>query len=205
MNNYKLFLKLFLLLFLSANLFADVDSKKEKQYSNISISGNENSLEKKSDDNYEVNGIFSAEKYLCNKNYTQYNITGTENKFNLSDNELKNTYNIDGTEEKVSSKKLFLTKSQEAQIDYLEMERKYKILALDKEIILKKKMLYEELVNDFSDVFLIEELSKDIKLLAVDKETVNINVDKKIRYVLSAEQYLKYKQQQNKKDKKSKE
>ena len=68
----------------------------------------------------------------------------------------------------------------------------------------KKKLLDEELAGGFTDVFLIDELSKEIKILVVDKETVNINVDKKIRYILAPEQYLKYKEQQSKKNKKNK-
>lgn len=127
-----------------------------------------------------------------------YNITGTENKFNLTENEKRNIYDIDGREISSYSKKLVLTKYQKAQIDYLEMERKYKILAIEKELDLKKKMLDEELSKDFYDVYYVEDLSNEIKKLAVDKETVSINVAKKIRYVLDSDQYLKYKEQQKK-------
>ena len=172
----------------------------EKKY--LDVTGEEENTKKQFSENYDVNGVFSLSNFLSNKKSVKYNITGIENKFNLSDKELKSVYNIDGTEIVRYSKKAFLTKYQKAQIEYLEMERKYKTLVLDNEIKLKKKMLDEELASDFSDVFLIDELSKDIKSLAIDKETVYINVEKKIRYVLSPDQYLKYKQKQNKKNKK---
>ena len=220
MNKYKLFFKLFLILCFASNLFANIsdnyiEQKDKNGDKNVAYLGLEkkssassddkiNSEKNRSNENYSVNGVFSVSKFLGNKKSVQYNITGIENKFNLSDKELKSVYNIDGTEKVVRSKKLFLTKYQKAQIEYLEMERKYKTLVLDNEINLKKKMLNEELASDFSDVFLIDELSKDIKALAVDKETIDINVEKKIRYVLSPEQYLKYKQKQNKKNKKKK-
>ncbi|MBR3627894.1 MAG: hypothetical protein IKN42_03485 [Elusimicrobia bacterium] len=172
----------------------------EKKY--LDVTGEVENTKKQFSENYDVNGVFSLSNFLSNKKSVKYNITGIENKFNLSDKELKSVYNIDGTEIVRYSKKAFLTKYQKAQIEYLEMERKYKTLVLDNEIKLKKKMLDEELASDFSDVFLIDELSKDIKSLAIDKETVYINVEKKIRYVLSPDQYLKYKQKQNKKNKK---
>jgi hypothetical protein len=222
---YKTSFKIFLILCLASNLFADTNNtpieqqeKSEdkivaylgleknvsknvlkKETKRVFLTGYEQELEKKSDDDYEINGVFSMEKKLSNKQLKQYNITGVESKFDLSDRDLKNIYDIDGTESFKYSKKLFFTKYQKAQIDYLEMERKYKTLVLDKEISLKKQLLDEELTNEFADVFFIDELSKDIKSLAVDKETVNINVDKKIRYVLTPDQYLKYKQKQNKK------
>ncbi|MBR4633365.1 MAG: hypothetical protein IKO48_08645, partial [Elusimicrobia bacterium] len=101
-------------------------------------------------------------------------------------------------------KKLVFTKYQKAQINYLELERKSKLFALEKEMSLRKKTLDEELAKKFQDVFLINDISEEIKKLAVDIETVNINVDKKIRYVLDPEQYLQYKQLQNDKTKNNK-
>ena len=197
MKKYKLFLQLFLILFLVSNLFADIKNNVEQKENdnNVAYLGIEKESSKK-------NGIFSIKKDLNNKKSIQYNITGSENKFNLTDKELKNVYDIDDKEIAKYSRKLFLTKFQQAQIDYLEMERKSKISALDKEISSREKMLDEELANDFSDAFLIDALTKEIKALVVDKVTVNINIDKKIRYVLDSQQYLKYKQKQNKKSKK---
>ena len=224
MKKYKLFFKIFFVLYFASNLFVDVSGEylekkdknedkniaylglekkasNEKEY--LYITGNEKKVEKELNEKDEANGngVFSVHKILGNKKSVQYNITGIENKFSLSDKELKNIYNIDGTEKVKYSKKLLLTKYQKAQIEYLEMERNCKTLVLDNEINLKKKMLNEELARNLADVFLIDELSKEIKLLAVDKETVDINVDKKIRYVLTQEQYLEYKQK-NKKNKK---
>ena len=94
-----------------------------------------------------------------------------------------------------------LTKYQQAQVDYLEIERRSKILALDKEISYRRKLLDEELANDMYDAFTVDEISKEIKELVLDKETVNLNVDKKLRYVLDSDQYLKYKQKQKNKAK----
>ncbi len=197
MRKYKLFFKLFLILFLTSNLFADIKSNidQKENDSNIAYLGIEKQSAKK-------DGVFSIQKDLSNKKSIQYNITGAENKFNLTYKELKNVHNIDGREIAEYSRKLFLTKFQQAQIDYLEMERKSKISALDKEISSREKMLDEELASVFSDAFLIDALTKEIKALVVDKVTVNINIDKKIRYVLDSQQYLRYKQKQNKKNKK---
>lgn len=223
MNKYKIFFKMFLILFSASVLFADVNNNsleqqgktenekvsyqnsekstsestdlknidKQKEEKEHFIADHEKKLEKYLD---EKQNTFPSSKSLDNEKLAQYNITGLENTFKLSDKELKHTYNINGTETTGKSAKISLTKYQQEQLKYLEMERKYKILVLDNEINLKKKMISEELASDFSDVFLIEELSKSIKSLAVDRETVDINVEKKIRYVLSPEQYLKYKQ-----------
>ncbi len=114
---------------------------------------------------------------------------------------VKNVYNIDGRELYSYSKRLALTKYQQAQVDYLEIERRSKILALDKEISYRRKLLDEELANDMYDAFTVDEISKEIKELVIDKETVNLNVDKKLRYVLDSDQYLKYKQKQKNKTK----
>jgi Spy/CpxP family protein refolding chaperone len=81
------------------------------------------------------------------------------------------------------------------------MEKKYKLLALDKEIASRKKSLNEELSKEYFDVYFINKLSDEIKQLVVDKETVTINTDKKIRYVLTPQQYIEYKAQQSKKKK----
>lgn len=223
MNKYKIFFKMFLILFSASVLFADVNNNpleqqeksenekvsyqnsekstsestdlknidKQKEEKEHFIADHEKKLAKYLD---EKQNTFPSSKSLDNEKLAQYNITGLENKFKLSDRELKHTYNINGTETTGKSAKISLTKYQQEQLKYLEMERKYKILVLDNEINLKKKMISEELASDFSDVFLIDELSKSIKSLAVDRETVDINVEKKIRYVLSPEQYLKYKQ-----------
>lgn len=209
MNMYKTSFKIFLILCLASNLFADTNNtpieQQEKSedkivaYLGLEKNVSKNVLKKETKRVFLTGYEQELEKKLSNKQLKQYNITGVESKFDLSDRDLKNIYDIDGTESFKYSKKLFFTKYQKAQIDYLEMERKYKTLVLDKEISLKKQLLDEELTNEFADVFFIDELSKDIKSLAVDKETVNINVDKKIRYVLTPDQYLKYKQKQNKK------
>ena len=134
------------------------------------------------------------------ENSIVYDVTGLEARFN-TENKDKNTFEVDGREIYKYSKKLSLTKYQKAQIDYLEMERKSKILVINKELNYRKKLLDEELANELQDAFIIEEISREIKMLAADRETVNINVDKKIRYVLDSEQYLIYKRNKNKKNK----
>jgi len=138
------------------------------------------------------------------KNYLAYAMPDRENSTvasATSQNNVKNVYNIDGRELYSYSKRLALTKYQQAQVDYLEIERKSKILALDKEISYRRKLLDEELANDMYDAFTVDEISKEIKELVIDKETVNLNVDKKLRYVLDSDQYLKYKQKQKNKNK----
>lgn len=134
------------------------------------------------------------------ENSIVYDVTGMEARFNTEKKD-KNTFEVDGREIYKYSKKLSLTKYQKAQIDYLEMERKSKILVINKELNYRKKLLDEELSNELQDAFIIEEISREIKMLAADRETVNINVDKKIRYVLDSEQYLIYKRNKNKKNK----
>ena len=227
MNKYKIFFKMFLILCFASALFADVSDNslgqeeknagKNVTYQNSERESSEKTELQKIDKYSEQKNHFIAdhekklEKYLDkehgsasksgdNKKSVKYNITGLENVFKLSDKELRHTYNVNGTEIPGQIANISLTKYQKEQLKYLEMERKYKILVLDNEINLNKKMLSEELASDFSDVFLIDELSKNIKSLAVDRETVDINVEKKIRYVLSPEQYLQYKQ--NKKNQK---
>lgn len=108
-------------------------------------------------------------------------------------------FNIDGTE-KISkaSTKLLLTKYQKAQINSLEMERRSKISSIDNGIFARKQMLDEELSKESYDDFVIDKISKEIKTLVVDKETINLNVDKKLRYVLGPDKYLIYKQKQDK-------
>lgn len=220
MRNYKIFFTLFLSLFLVSSLFADkTKQNSKKEDNNIAYLG----LQKQVSRLYKVTGNFKKDNKYNKKNvafesyvlYKQddnkeqvnistdtYNILGTENGFDVLAMDPDTIYNIDGTEISYYHKRLTFTDYQKAQIKYLEMERQSKILALDREINSKKKLLDEELSGGFTDVFLIDELSKEIKSLAVDKETVNINVDKKIRYILAPEQYLKYKEKQNKKNKK---
>ena len=137
------------------------------------------------------------------KKGTVYTLTGSENRFNLTYSEKQKIYNISGTEEiNKSSSKVFFTKFQKEQLNNIEMEKKYKILVLDKEISSRRKSLNEELSKEFFDVYFIDKLSDEIKQLVVDKETVTINSDKKIRYVLSPKQYVEYKSKQNKQKKK---
>lgn len=240
---HKIFFKLFIILFLSINLFAakkntNVDrinkivknekegvaylglqkeapkqyritgnfkkdnkyNKKKYSFDKIFISGQEQTFESTKDNNLDK-GIFFIENDLNKIKTVVYNITGSEKKFDLSDSEKRKVYNIDDREISTFSKKLILTKYQKAQIDYLEMEKKYKIFAIEKEISLRKKMLNEELSKDDHDIFLVEKLSGEIKLLAIDRKAVYVDVDKKIRCVLDFGQYLKYKEKQKKKKK----
>ena len=219
MKKYKIVFKLFLVFFFVSNLFAaNVKQESKEEDNNVAYL----SLQKQVSREYRITGNFKKDnKY--NKKYVVYarlsndkqddtEKDASNNKYSVSGNEagfdLLNTnsgviYNISGNEVQIP-RRLSFTEYQKAQVNYLEMERKYKTLALEKEISSKKKILDEELTSEFSDVFLIDALSREIKALAVDKETVNINIDKKIRYVLPPEQYLKYKQKQNKKNKKNK-
>lgn len=220
MKRYKLFLILFLIFSFTYDLFAEtkvndvkqqVSTKKEND-NGVAYLDSEKDLPKQ----YKITGNIEKDKkynekfarYLrqererlerikrAQENSIVYDVTGMEARFNTEKKEKK-----DGKEIYKYSRKLSLTKYQKAQIDYLEMERKSKILVINKELNYRKKMLDEELANEIQDAFIIEEISREIKMLAADKETVNINVDKKIRYVLDSEQYLMYKQNKNKKNK----
>lgn len=221
MKRYKLFLSLFLIFSFTCVLFAEnkvnsvKQSPKKQETNSVSYLGSEKDMSNR----YRVTGDFKKDKkynekvakYVRQKrdrfermkraqeNSVVYEVTGLEARFN-AEYKNKNTFEPEDREIK-NSKKLSLTKYQKAQIEYLEMERKSKILVINKELNYRKKLLDEELANELQDAFIIEEISREIKILAADKETVNINVDKKIRYVLDREQYLIYKRNQNKKNK----
>ena len=193
--------------------------KKDNKNNNdkrIFITGAENDVVVNDKNRYSVTGLETGKTYKSvlnkkndsktkNKNVKKrmtYNLTGAENRFNLTYAERQKIYNINGTEEvNKSLKKLTLTKFQKDQLNNIEMEKKYKLLALDKEIASRKKSLNEELSKEYFDVYFINKLSDEIKQLVVDKETVTINTDKKIRYVLTPQQYIEYKAQQSKKKK----
>ena len=222
MKRYKLFLISFLMVSFTCGLFAETKVNSVKQTSNeketnsVAYLGLERDISKQ----YRITGNFKKDKKYNEKvaryirqererlermkraqeNSVVYDVTGLEARFN-TENKDKNTFEVDGREIYKYSKKLSLTKYQKAQIDYLEMERKSKILVINKELNYRKKLLDEELANELQDAFIIEEISREIKMLAADRETVNINVDKKIRYILDSEQYLIYKRNKNKKNK----
>lgn len=222
MKRYKLFLISFLMVSFTCGLFAETkvnnvkQTPSEKETNSVAYLGLERDLSKQ----YRITGNLKKDKKYNEKvaryirqererlermkraqeNSVVYDVTGLEARFN-TENKDKNTFEVDGREIYKYSKKLSLTKYQKAQIDYLEMERKSKILVINKELNYRKKLLDEELANELQDAFIIEEISREIKMLAADRETVNINVDKKIRYVLDSEQYLIYKRNKNKKNK----
>ena len=222
MKRYKLFLISFLMVSFTCGLFAETkvnnvkQTSKEKETNSVAYLGLERDISKQ----YRITGNFKKDKKYNEKvaryirqererlermkraqeNSVVYDVTGLEARFN-TENKDKNTFEVDGREIYKYSKKLSLTKYQKAQIDYLEMERKSKILVINKELNYRKKLLDEELANELQDAFIIEEISREIKMLAADRETVNINVNKKIRYVLDSEQYLIYKRNKNKKNK----
>ena len=221
MKRYKLFLISFLIFSFACTLFAEnkVNSTKQTSVSedkSVAYLGSEREAFKQ----YKVTGNVKKDRkyneqvtrYIqqererlerlkrARENSVVYDITGMENKFSMMQKD-KNTFDIDGREIYKYSKKLSLTKYQKAQIEYLELERKSKISTINKEISYRRKLLDEELANEMQDVFIIEEISREIKILAADRETININVDKKIRYVLDSEQYLIYKRNMEKKNK----
>ncbi len=221
MKRYKLFLISFLIFSCSFTLFAENKVNITKQTSaeenkSVAYLGLERDVFKQ----YRVTGNVKKDRKYNEKvsryiqqererlerlkrareNSVVYDITGMENKFSMMQKD-KNTFDIDGREIYKYSKKLSLTKYQKAQVDYLEMERKSKISTINKEISYRRKLLDEELAKEMQDVFIVEDISREIKILAADRETVNINVDKKIRYVLDSEQYLIYKRNIEKKNK----
>ncbi|MBR3655299.1 MAG: hypothetical protein IKN62_07730 [Elusimicrobia bacterium] len=221
MKRYKLFLISFLIFSCSFTLFAENKVNSTKQTSaeenkSVAYLGLERDVFKQ----YRVTGNVKKDRKYNEKvsryiqqererlerlkrareNSVVYDITGMENKFSMMQKD-KNTFDIDGREIYKYSKKLSLTKYQKAQVDYLEMERKSKISSINKEISYRRKLLDEELAKEMQDVFIVEDISREIKILAADRETVNINVDKKIRYVLDSEQYLIYKRNIEKKNK----
>ena len=197
------------------------NNKKNSNDSNYIITGSENKTVSKDKSRYPITGLEKNKnnKFVSNdendsktqkeslnktiKKGTVYNLTGAENRFNLTYTQRQKIYDINGTEEvNESLKKLTFTKLQQEQLKNIEMEKKYKILVLDKEIASRRKSLDEELAKENFDIYFINKLSDEIKQLVVDKETININTDKKIRYVLSPKQYIEYKEKQNKSKKK---
>ncbi len=203
MKKNKILFNLLAIVFIAGNLMAapqNQNIKKDTKTKNGSVAylGLERraSEVEKSDKKItkEVNTDFSAAKKEEKPKSIIYYITGGESKSELLNNRYKSAFDVDGREIYKYSKSLAFTKYQQAQVDYLELERRSKILALDREISYRRKMLDEELANDMYDVFLVEEIAREIKALVVDKETVNLNIDKKLRYVLDSEQYLRYKQ-----------
>lgn len=197
------------------------NNKKNSNDSNYIITGSENKIGSKDKSKYPITGLEKDKnnKFVSNaendsktqkenfnkmvKKGTVYNLTGAENRFNLTYTQKQKIYDINGTEEvNESSKKITFTKLQKEQLKNIEMEKKYKILVLDKEIASRRKSLDEELAKENFDVYFINKLSDEIKQLVVDKETININTDKKIRYVLSPKQYIEYKEKQKKSKKK---
>ncbi|MBO7610968.1 MAG: hypothetical protein J6T23_02025 [Elusimicrobia bacterium] len=227
MKRYKLFLILFLVFSFTCGLFAAPkvnnvkQSGKKKDTNSAAYLSLEEDLSKQYP--YKVTGNVEKDKKYNEKvakyikqererlerikraqeNSTVYDVTSLETRINTGKKD-KKTSKVDDREikyPKKSSLKSSLTKYQKAQLDYLEMERKSKILVIDKELNYRKKLLDEELANEIQDAFIIEEISREIKMLTADIETVNINVDKKIRYVLDSEQYMTYKKNKNKKNK----
>jgi hypothetical protein len=197
MNKYKLFFNISFLFLFTSGLCAEV-----LDYGNNSNSESQKNILQASKIEQDKKDIF-VEQYL-NDNDTDSNFFNLNNKEPLANKNSDAFYDIAGKKVLTDPKKLVFTKYQKAQINYLELERKSKLFALEKEMSLRKKTLDEELAKKFQDVFLINDISEEIKKLAVDIETVNINVDKKIRYVLDPEQYLQYKQLQNDKTKNNK-
>jgi len=217
MKKYKIFLVVSLFFVFMSNLCAGVDKSAkvvEKKDSSVVCS----ELKKNMSREYKITGKFDKDtKYNKKEKFVEYvvvdnNIDSKINNSiyhkpskeieNLFFKEDSNVFEITGREVSGYSRKLVFTKYQKAQIQYLEMEKKSKLSTLDKEISSRKKSLIEELAKDMHDVFVVDALSKEIKELTIDKETVSINVDKKLRYILDSEQFLKYKEQQNKKNKK---
>ncbi len=217
MKKCKFFLVVSLFFILISNLFAGVDKTAqiiEKKDNSAACSD----LKKNISREYKITGQFAKDsKYNKKEKFVDYVVVDNsiDNKINNSVyhkplNETRDllfredskVFDITGREVSGYSRKLVFTKYQKAQIQYLEMEKKSKISTLDKEISSRKKSLIEELAKDMHDVFVVDALSKEIKELTIDKETVSINVDKKLRYILDSEQFLKYKEQQNKKNKK---
>lgn len=197
------------------------NNKKNSNDSNYFITGSENKTVSKDKSKYPITGleknknhkivsndenVSETQKESFNKTVkkgTVYNLTGAENRFNLTYTQRQKIYDINGTEEiNENLKKNTFTKLQQEQLKNIEMEKKYKILVLDKEIASRRKSLDEELAKENFDIYFINKLSDEIKQLVVDKETITINADKKIRYVLSPKQYIEYKEKQKKSKKK---
>lgn len=197
------------------------NSKKNSNDTDYFITGSENKTVSKDKSKYPITGLEKNKnnKFVLNdenvsetqkesfnktvKKGTVYNLTGAENRFNLTYTQRQKIYDINGTEEiNENLKKNTFTKLQQEQLKNIEMEKKYKILVLDKEIASRRKSLDEELAKENFDIYFINKLSDEIKQLVVDKETITINADKKIRYVLSPKQYIEYKEKQKKSKKK---
>lgn len=102
---------------------------------------------------------------------------------------------------------LKLTEFQENKLDYYQMEFDSKILVLNRDLSLKRKLFSEEITkpNDKVDVLLLEQLADEIKFLATTIEQLWIDIELNIRNSMSYEQYAEFKlKQENQKNNKKK-
>ena len=202
MKKYGIFFILFAIVFIVGNLFAapqntNVKKSIKEKSGSVAYLGLEKRASEVKPSDKNKKDVKDTDSVVSDAEKPQsvvYYITGGETKVKLRNGSYKSIFDVEGRELYNYSKSLVFTKYQQAQIDYLELERRSKTLTLDREIAVRRKMLDEELANDMYDVYIVEEIAREIKSLVVDKETVNLNIDKKLRYVLDSEQYLKYKQ-----------
>lgn len=131
-----------------------------------------------------------------------YDITGDERDFAPPSS--NKVYNITGNErnEIVKTKKNGLSDFQKAKLEYFEMEENGKISALEKDLQTRKKMRDDEIAKPDCDVYAIDNLTEEIKMLTADIESVLIETKKKIRSIMFSDQYKKYEAKKNKKLKK---
>lgn len=98
----------------------------------------------------------------------------------------------------------YLTKNQKAKLEYLEMEEESKIIALENELAVRRRLLDEEFAKqDFSE-YSVTNLLNDIKYLNNDLEQIKFDKKRKERYLLTQEQYIQYQNDSEKKQKKKK-
>jgi len=167
---------------------------------------------------YNINGVFPADSNSGGKTFLVTGKFFTKRK-NTADIESQ-TYKINGILESdlkpsgrtyvITGKNIgaaktgYLTSTQKAKIEYLEMEEESKISAIENELAVRQRLLDEEFSKQDVSEYNINNLLNDIKYLNNDLEQVKFEKKRKTRYLLTQEQYLQYQQDLEKKQKKKK-
>lgn len=182
------------------NSYARKTDESQDKETTFAISGIFDNINNKSARTYYVTGFFAKNKTVSAFDFPAYKITG------ILDNDINpsgKTYFITG--KNLGFKKSgYLSKNQKAKLEYLEMEEESKIIALENELAVRRRLLDEELSKqDFSE-YSATNLLNDIKYLNNDLEQIKFDKKRKERYLLTQEQYIQYQQDLEKKQKKKK-
>ncbi|MFA7073631.1 MAG: hypothetical protein WC234_00415 [Endomicrobiaceae bacterium] len=180
--------------------YARVTGKSHEEETTFDISGIFDNIYDKSAKVYYLTGIFPKDKTVSNIDSPVYKITGILNS-NFSHS--GKTYFITGRN--LGFKKTgYLTKTQKAKLEYLEMEEESKIIALENELAVRRRLLDEEFAKQNFSEYSVTNLLNKKKNLNNDLEQIKFDKKRKTRYLLTQEQYIQYQHNLEKKQKKKK-